>query len=97
MPRVPEGCISIIHHYVVRAPRRDELRAFLGERGIASGIYYPVPLHLQPCFGFLGHREGDFPESEAASKEVLALPVIPELDDDGLRSVAAAIREFYGV
>jgi len=97
LPRVPHGCVSIVHHYVVRAPRRDALRSFLAERGIATGVYYPVPLHLQPCFAFLGHGEGDFPEAEAASREVLALPIIPEVDEERLRSVGLAIREFYGV
>ena len=82
------------HHFVVRAPRRDELRAFLREREIETEVYYPRPLHLQPCFP--GGKEGDFPEAERASREVLALPVHPDLDEPQLAWVAKAVREFYG-
>jgi dTDP-4-amino-4,6-dideoxygalactose transaminase len=97
LPRVPEGSESVFHHFVVRAERRDELRDFLRERSIGSGVYYPVPLHLQPCFGFLGGREGSLPEAEAAAREVLALPIAPEHGRERLETVAAAVREFYGV
>jgi len=96
LPEVPGDCVSVVHHYVVRAPRRDELRAFLSERGIATGVYYSVPLHLQPCFAFLGHGPGDFPGAEAAAADSLALPVIPEVTREQLDAVAAVVREFYG-
>jgi dTDP-4-amino-4,6-dideoxygalactose transaminase len=80
----------------IRAQRRDELKAHLGEQGIGSGIYYPLPLHLQPCFEHLGYGEGDFPEAERASAEVLSLPVFPELRSEEQGSVRSAIETFYG-
>lgn len=82
--------------YTVRARRRDELREHLRSRGIGSGVYYPVPLHLQPCFADLGYRQDQFPESEAAAAQVLSLPVYPELSLDELERVGTAIEEFYG-
>jgi dTDP-4-amino-4,6-dideoxygalactose transaminase len=86
----------IYHQYVVRAFRRDELRTFLTQQGIGSEIYYPVPLHLQECFAYLGYQAGDLAESERASNEVLALPMFPELREDEQQRVVAAIAEFYG-
>src|SRR6202453_743715 len=85
----------IFHQYVVRAYRRDELREFLTARKIGTEIYYPIPLHLQPCFAYLGYREGDFPEAERAAKEVLALPMFPELTEDEQRRVVSSIADFY--
>jgi dTDP-4-amino-4,6-dideoxygalactose transaminase len=85
----------IYHQYVVRAFRRDELRAFLTTQGIGTEIYYPVPLHLQQSFAYLGYKPGDLPVSEAASKESLALPIFPELRDEEQQRVVAAIAEFY--
>jgi dTDP-4-amino-4,6-dideoxygalactose transaminase len=85
----------IFHQYVVRAYRRDELREFLTARKIGTEIYYPIPLHLQPCFVYLGYREGDFPEAERASKEVLALPMFPELTEEEQRWVVQSIADFY--
>jgi dTDP-4-amino-4,6-dideoxygalactose transaminase len=83
------------NQYVIRAPRRDELRAYLADRGIGVAVYYPLPLHLQPCFEGLGYEEGDFPVAEQASREVLALPVFPELAESELEEVVHAIEEFY--
>jgi dTDP-4-amino-4,6-dideoxygalactose transaminase len=85
----------IYHQYVIRAMRRDELRAFLSARGIGSEVYYPVPLHLQDCFDYLGYRPGELPHTELAAKEVLALPIFPELTEDEQQRVVDAIREFY--
>lgn len=82
------------HQYVIRAPRRDALRAFLSLRQIGSEIYYPVPLHLQEALRHLGYPEGSFPEAERAAREVLALPIFPELREDEQQTVVAAIAEF---
>jgi dTDP-4-amino-4,6-dideoxygalactose transaminase len=97
-PVVAEGHESIFNQYTVRVlgGRRDALQAHLREHGVGSGVYYPVPLHLQECFAYLGHREGDFPESERACREVLSLPVFPELTEAQLAHAAAAIRSFFG-
>ena len=83
------------NQYVVRASRRDELRSFLVERGIGCAVYYPLPLHLQPCFADLGYKQGDLPVAEAASHEVLALPVYPELREDEQQQVVDTVRDFY--
>ncbi len=85
----------VFHQYVVRAKRRDELRQFLADRKIGTEIYYPIPLHLQPCFAYLGCREGDLPVSERASKEILALPMFPELSESEQKWVVESMAEFY--
>jgi dTDP-4-amino-4,6-dideoxygalactose transaminase len=87
---------SIYNQYTLRAERRDDLQTFLKKRGIGNSIYYPLPLHMQPCFAYLGYEEGDFPESERASKEVVSLPVYPELTDSQRDEVISAVRAFYG-
>jgi dTDP-4-amino-4,6-dideoxygalactose transaminase len=85
----------IFHQYVIRVPQRDELRAFLTSKKIGSEIYYPVPLHVQQCFAYLGYAEGDLPESDRAAKEVLALPMYPELTPEEQAQVVNAIADFY--
>ena len=94
-PSAPAGQRHIFNQYVVRARNRDALKARLAERGIGSEIYYPVPMHLQKCFAYLSYRAGDFPHSEQAAAEVLALPVYPELEQAQLAHVAATVAEFY--
>jgi dTDP-4-amino-4,6-dideoxygalactose transaminase len=86
----------IFHQYTIRAERRDELQAHLKAQGKGSKVYYPVPLHLQPCFAHLGYRQGSLPESERAAREVLSLPIYPELTISQLDATIEAIRGFYG-
>jgi dTDP-4-amino-4,6-dideoxygalactose transaminase len=95
LPATAPEATHIFHQYVLRADRRDALRDFLHQRSIGCEIYYPVPLHLQQCFAYLGYKPGDFPESERACAEVLALPIFPELTEPEQQQVVAAIAEFY--
>ena len=88
-PFIAPGNWSVYNNYVVRVGNRDAVKQRLAEHGIGSGIYYPMPLHLQECFAHLGYKAGDFPHSEQACREVLALPVYPELTDAQIRRVAA--------
>jgi dTDP-4-amino-4,6-dideoxygalactose transaminase len=85
----------VFHQYVIRAQRRDELRKFLSDRKIGTEVYYPLPLHLQPAFSYLGLKEGDLPVSEQAAKEVLALPMFPELTEAEIGHVVDTIAGFY--
>jgi len=86
----------IFHQYTIRVlnGKRDALRAYLAQRGIGTEVYYPLPLHLQPCFRHLGYKEGDLPESEKASREVLSLPIFPELTEEEQLYVLQSILEF---
>jgi dTDP-4-amino-4,6-dideoxygalactose transaminase len=95
LPHEVEGSGHVWHQYVIRSTRRDALREFLSSRQIGSEIYYPVPLHLQHALRGLGYSEGDFPEAERAAREVLALPIFPELRQDEQEAVVGAIAEFF--
>ena len=94
LPQEVRGSRHVWHQYVIRTNRRDGLRQFLTERKIGSEIYYPVPLHLQAALQSLGYKEGSFPEAERAAREVLALPIFPELREDEQQTVVSAIAEF---
>jgi dTDP-4-amino-4,6-dideoxygalactose transaminase len=85
----------IYHQYVIRTPDRDALRDHLTRREIATEIYYPIGLHMQECFAYLNHKEGDFPETELAARETFALPIYPEISPEAQRYVVHAIAEFF--
>jgi dTDP-4-amino-4,6-dideoxygalactose transaminase len=85
----------IYNQYIVRVARRDELRKFLAEREIGTEVYYPVPLHMQECFRYLGHKPSDYQESARAAQETLALPIFPELSEAQLQFVVDSIKQFY--
>lgn len=96
LPLERENVRHIYNQFVIRVPnRRDELREFLTAKGVGTDVYYPIPLHLQECFAYLGYREGDLPESERASHETLALPIFPELKEEQQDYVVKTISEFF--
>jgi len=94
-PPAPKGSRHIYNQYCIRVERRDELRAWLGKHDVGAEIYYPLALHMQECFAYLGHKPEDFPESLKATKESLALPIYPELEQAQLQYVVDTIAEFF--
>lgn len=94
-PGEPGSAGAVFYVYLIEADDRDRLAEHLARRGVGTEVYYPTPLHLQPCFAHLGHSRGDFPHAEAASARALALPLYPDLDREQLERVSEAIREFY--
>ena len=93
-PYISPDCVSIYNQYVIRVPKRDQLFAYLKEKGIGCEIYYPHPMHLQECFKYLGYKKGCFPETEKAAREVLAIPIYPELTDEMKDYVAETVMSF---
>ena len=94
VPLIPEDSVPVFHLYVIRCSRRDELQSFLKERGIATGVHYPIALPNLKAYAYLGHKPGDFPVSTAFQNQILSLPMFPELEPEAIAYVAAQIREF---
>jgi dTDP-4-amino-4,6-dideoxygalactose transaminase len=94
-PPATRGARHIYNQYCIRAERRDELRRWLTEHEVGAEIYYPLPLHMQQCFAYLGHKPQDFPESLRASQETLALPIYPELTESQLQYVVDTIAGLF--
>ena len=95
LPQRDPRAVHVFHQYVIRTPRRDELRRFLADQGIASEVYYPIPLHRQFALKHLGYSAGDLPESERAADEVLALPIFPEFREDEQQTVVSSMEDFF--
>jgi len=95
LPVEAQGVQSAWHLYVVRHPRRDELKKHLEEHGIGCALHYPLPLHVQKCYAHLGYKAGDFPVAEKAARECLSLPIYPEMTDEQVKRVAEVIRDFF--
>ncbi|MEW6542979.1 MAG: DegT/DnrJ/EryC1/StrS family aminotransferase [Nitrospirota bacterium] len=95
LPKPQAGNCHVFNQYTIRAQRRDELKAYLKDKGVGTEVYYPVPMHLQDCYRDLGHQKGAFPESERASEEALSLPIYAELADEQLAYVVDQIKTFY--
>jgi dTDP-4-amino-4,6-dideoxygalactose transaminase len=93
-PTTPSWAEPIYHLYVIRIKNRDALQGYLKEAGIASGLHYPIPIHLQPAYQELGYQEGDFPITEKYAKEILSLPIYPELDSEEVCYVVNSIKDF---
>lgn len=95
-PYINPDCVSIYNQYVIRVPKRDEVVNYLREKNIGCSVYYPVPMHIQECFANLGYKQGDFPVSEKAAEQVMALPIYPELTDEMKDCVVEAVLSFIG-
>jgi dTDP-4-amino-4,6-dideoxygalactose transaminase len=94
-PPAPATGFSCYHQYVIRTDKKEELIAYLSDKGIAVGAFYPVPLHLQKAFNYLGYKEGDLPVAEMLSRQTVCLPVFAELYDEEVEAVIKSIREFF--
>jgi dTDP-4-amino-4,6-dideoxygalactose transaminase len=95
LPREADYAVSAWHLFVVRHPRRDELKKHLEKHGIGCALHYPLPLHLQKCYASLGYQAGDFPVAEKAARECLSLPIYPELTEAQIQRVSAVVHDFF--
>ena len=93
-PTVASGCTHVYHLFVIRHPNRAGLQKFLKEKGIATGVHYPLPLHMQPAYQDLSYKVGDFPETEKAANEIVSLPMFPEMTAEQIKEIADAIKEY---
>ncbi len=94
-PEELDNTFCVYHLYVIQVDDRDGLQKYLGEHGVASGLHYPVPLHLQKAYEGLGYKGGDFPVAERAAKRILSLPMYPELGKEQIRYICDKIKEYY--
>lgn len=94
---MPYQMRHVYNQFVIRCERRDELKTYLQQQGVGTEVYYPLPLHLQPCYADLGYGEGSMPVSERASKEVLALPIHADLPGEDIRYICDLLRSFYAI
>ncbi len=97
LPQAPPEALPAYHLFVVATQRRDQLSAFLASRNIETLVHYPHPIHLQPAFAYLGYGEGDFPNAERAAKEVLSLPLYPELEDEEVEEIVSSVKDFFSM
>ncbi len=95
VPEIPKNIDHIFHLYVIRTKNRDDLAKYLNQKGIATGLHYPIPIHLQKAYQDLGYKKGDFPVSEKLAEEILTLPIYPELKDSEVEYIAISIRQFF--
>lgn len=95
LPTTVAGRKHVFHQYTIRVPQRDQLQQYLADQGIGTAVYYPLPLHLQPVFAYLGYGQGAFPVAEQACSEVLSLPMFPELTEEQQGYVVSSVKEFY--
>ena len=96
-PSETENCKYVYYMYVIRTDKRNDLMAFLKEKDVSCGIHYPIPLHLQPAYSYKGYKRGDFPVAEKAAKEILSIPIYPEMTQEQLRYVVDSITEFFNI
>jgi dTDP-4-amino-4,6-dideoxygalactose transaminase len=95
LPTEHTGNTPVYHLYVIRTPKRDEMQNFLKEQGVATGIHYPIPIHLQKSMEYLGYKQGDFPVTEDVVSNILSLPMYAELKDEEIEYVVSSIKNFW--
>ena len=97
LPQEMSYAKHVYHLYVIQSPERDELQKMLTEKGIGTGLHYPLPLHLQKCFLHLGYKKGDFPQTENLAEQCLSLPIYPEMTEEQITYIVNEVRSFYKI